>query len=178
MKSCKRCGRKLKTKKSIEVGLGPVCYRKFMTDQAEIGFADQQVTIDELIKEEASESMSLTFTIPGRPIPAVRMTRRSKHVNKYAKRYLAYKGHVGWIARQNHKGLPADGPIGIEISLYIHGGNAGDIDNYAKAITDGLNKIVYDDDKQITYMLLHKNRVKSKDDQRVEVEVYALQDVA
>lgn len=28
--TCKRCGRKLKTKASIELGMGPTCWKKFV----------------------------------------------------------------------------------------------------------------------------------------------------
>lgn len=34
MKICGRCGRKLRGKKSVERGYGPVCYRKETMDQA------------------------------------------------------------------------------------------------------------------------------------------------
>ena len=47
MDACKRCGRKLKTPKSIEVGFGPVCKKKH--DEAEAEFLKRQVTIDEEI---------------------------------------------------------------------------------------------------------------------------------
>ncbi|BAQ11329.1 hypothetical protein OXB_2858 [Bacillus sp. OxB-1] len=42
---CKRCNRKLKTQKSIDVGFGPVCKKKH--DEAEAEFLKLQVTIDE-----------------------------------------------------------------------------------------------------------------------------------
>lgn len=113
----------------------------------------------------------IKFTVPGRPIPAVRMTRKSMYVNKYAKRYLAYKHGVAWIGQSVFKGEPSEGPIGVNLNLYIHGGNHGDIDNYAKSITDALNKILYKDDKQIVSMNLRKHKC-GQDEQRVEVEVY------
>lgn len=42
---CKRCNRKLKTPRSIEVGYGPVCKRK--QDAADEEFLKIQVTMDE-----------------------------------------------------------------------------------------------------------------------------------
>jgi len=110
----------------------------------------------------------IKFIVPGRPIPAVRMTQKSMYVNKYAKRYLAYKKQVGWIAKSLAKGLPSEELIGVNLELHIHGGNHGDIDNYAKSITDALNKILYKDDKQIVVMNLRKHKC-SKDEERVEV---------
>jgi len=41
----KRCSKPLKTAKSIEVGLGPVCKKK--QDAADAEFAKLQITIDE-----------------------------------------------------------------------------------------------------------------------------------
>ncbi|WP_252503253.1 DUF6011 domain-containing protein [Sporosarcina sp. Marseille-Q4943] len=48
MGACKRCNRKLKTPRSIEVGYGPVCKRKH--DQAEAEFLKRQVTMDEVLE--------------------------------------------------------------------------------------------------------------------------------
>ncbi|MFB5664370.1 RusA family crossover junction endodeoxyribonuclease [Alteribacillus sp. HJP-4] len=36
--------------------------------------------------------------------------------------------------------------------IFLCGGNQGDIDNYAKSITDGLNRIAYKDDRPIQSM--------------------------
>ncbi|MGM8212618.1 DUF6011 domain-containing protein [Virgibacillus sp. W0430] len=46
MNSCNRCGRKLKTEKSIETGFGPVCYKKHLKEQEE--FEKNHLTIDEI----------------------------------------------------------------------------------------------------------------------------------
>lgn len=50
MESCGRCGRKLKTQKSIEEGYGPVCKRKKIAEDEE--FERIQVTIDEVMDSE------------------------------------------------------------------------------------------------------------------------------
>jgi|SRR5690625_553689 len=116
--------------------------------------------------------MQLEFTVPGRAIPAVRMTQRSKFTPR-AQRYLAYKGQVGWIAKQHFQGQPTDKPIGISLTVYLCGGNQGDIDNYFKSIADSLNKIVYEDDRQIKIIKAIKAEC-TKDNERVEVKVYEL----
>ncbi len=46
--TCMRCGRKITDKLSLERGLGPSCYKKYMAEQAEIGFEKDQMTIDEI----------------------------------------------------------------------------------------------------------------------------------
>lgn len=54
MEMCKRCGRKLKTQKSIEDGYGPVCKRKQAEADAE--FLKIQMTIDEVIEYQERSS--------------------------------------------------------------------------------------------------------------------------
>lgn len=46
---CKRCGRKLKTVKSIELKFGPVCWKKHQRELAEEEFLRNQMTIDEVV---------------------------------------------------------------------------------------------------------------------------------
>lgn len=49
IETCGRCGRKLKTAKSIEVGFGPVCHKKYLKEQAQIGFMDNQMSMEEVV---------------------------------------------------------------------------------------------------------------------------------
>lgn len=44
---CKRCGRKLKNKKSIKRGYGPTCEQRLLQDF----YKKRQLTIDDIIKE-------------------------------------------------------------------------------------------------------------------------------
>lgn len=48
IETCNRCGRKLKTEKSIEQGFGPVCFKKHKQEQADEEFKKNQMTIDEV----------------------------------------------------------------------------------------------------------------------------------
>lgn len=50
--TCGRCGRKLKTAKSIEAGFGPVCKKKH--EEAEAEFLKRQITIDEEIEYQTA----------------------------------------------------------------------------------------------------------------------------
>lgn len=113
------------------------------------------------------------FVVPGRAIPAVRMTQRSKYTPR-ARRYLAYKNQIAWVARSEYKGDPTNKPVGIVLNVYLNGGVQGDIDNYFKSIADALNKIVYQDDRQIKEMSARKIECESTKDERVEVTVYEL----
>ena len=126
------------------------------------------------IRTIRSDSMKLcTFTVPGRAVPAVRMTQRSKFT-KQSKRYLAYKNQVAWMARSKYKKKPVSSDVKVEVDIYLMGGVQGDIDNYFKAITDSLNEIIYKDDRQVKEMKARKIDCKSKDEERVEVTVYKL----
>lgn len=116
----------------------------------------------------------LEFTVMGRAIPAVRMTQRSKYT-KRAQRYLAYKREVGWIAKQHFNGLPTENPVAVEVKIYLSGGVQGDVDNYFKSIADSLNKIVYEDDRQIKTIKASKIECEMKEDERVEVKVYEIE---
>lgn len=110
------------------------------------------------------------FTIPGRAIPAVRMTQRSKFTPR-AKRYLAYKNQVAWVACSVSKRKPTKKDVGIEMDVYLNGGTQGDIDNYFKSIADALNKVVYEDDRQVREIV---GRKVEDENERVEVFVYEL----
>lgn len=105
----------------------------------------------------------MELVIPGRAVPAVRMTQSEAKSLRYGepknplykakylriKRYLDYKDSVGWIGRTKFP-KPLTGPVVVDITVYVSGGIVGDWDNYGKAICDGLNKIAYLDDRQIT----------------------------
>lgn len=114
----------------------------------------------------------INFTIPGRPVPAARMTRRGKWVKQNAQRYIAFKDFIRWtvweIMRQKQL-APLEGPIGIEMHFYIAGGRMGDIDNLEKAVNDGLNGVAWYDDNQIVEA--HSYRHKGKP-QRTEVKIW------
>ena len=45
---CGRCGKPLKSAKSIEIGMGPVCKKK--QDAADAEFERIQITIDEMLE--------------------------------------------------------------------------------------------------------------------------------
>jgi len=117
------------------------------------------------------ETSVINIIVPGRPVPAVRMTGRGKYVKQAAQRYLAYKDYVGWKAREAmQKQMPLEGPVSVEIWAYLSGGKRpGDADNIAKAILDGMNCIVYLDDTQVVDLVIHRRQGKP---QRTETKVW------
>lgn len=49
MHLCERCNRKLKSQKSIDVGMGPICKKKHDADLADAEFKKNQITIYEVL---------------------------------------------------------------------------------------------------------------------------------
>ena len=119
--------------------------------------------------ENEERSMELWFTIPGPPVPAVRMTQRSKWQPR-AQHYLAWKGGVGHIAKA--AGATCwDGPVMVEVNIYgvdDRISRTWDIDNVLKGVLDGLNGVCYRDDKQVTSASV---RVYSRGEECVKVWV-------
>lgn len=48
IETCRRCGRELKTEKSIERGFGRVCHKKYLEAQEQIGFEENQMSMEEV----------------------------------------------------------------------------------------------------------------------------------
>ena len=115
----------------------------------------------------------IRIVVPGRPVPAARMTRRGKWVSRQAQRYLAYKEEVAWAAREVIE-EPLEGPVGVRIDVFIAGGKQGDADNYGKSILDSCNMIAYRDDRQVMDCRIVKHRVKRGTEQRAEILLWPL----
>ncbi len=99
-------------------------------------------------------SERISFTVPGRPAPQVRITQRGVHVKDHRDRaamdrYLAYKRDVGWAAKASIP-APLAGDVRVTFDFYLcRKGNRPDIDNLIKAGLDGMNKIAFKDDRQV-----------------------------
>jgi Holliday junction resolvase RusA-like endonuclease len=93
----------------------------------------------------------LAFTITGRIVPAVRMTRRGKFIKPQAQAYLASKAAIGWqfkeqMAANNWKILPRT-PLWIWIKQEVTRGlHRFDADNALKALMDAAQGIVFHND--------------------------------
>lgn len=112
------------------------------------------------------------FTIPGRVIPAKRMTQRSRW-SPQAQRYLSYRGHVGWCARPHFPASIA-GPVGICARIFIHHSRA-DLDNELKAIFDGLNGVAWRDDRQVVEVCARRLPC-APGEERVEIKIEELEE--
>ncbi|WP_172645575.1 DUF6011 domain-containing protein [Domibacillus tundrae] len=58
MKLCERCNRPLKSQKSMDAGMGPVCKKKQAEEEAQAEFERNQLTIDEVLNDGKIENAS------------------------------------------------------------------------------------------------------------------------
>ncbi|MGF7431075.1 RusA family crossover junction endodeoxyribonuclease [Thermoanaerobacterium thermosaccharolyticum] len=107
------------------------------------------------------------IVIPGRPVPKGR-PRFSKAGHAYTpRRTREYEELVGWKVREIIK-EPIKGDVTLHIKVYVKRNVFPDLDNIAKSIQDGMNKIAYYDDKQISYLTVQRIH---GEEEKVEVEI-------
>lgn len=117
----------------------------------------------------------MKLIIPGRPVPAVRMTQRGKFVKPQAQRYLNYKQSVGWLAKGVFDSpLPKGVNASVEMVFALCGGQTPDLDNLIKSILDGLNKIAWEDDKQVIEVRAIRQKAVDKQGEFAEITVKAV----
>lgn len=93
--------------------------------------------------------MMYKIVVPGRPVPAARMTQKNKWVSARAQRSLAYQQTIAWYAKAAQ--IPVlEGLLSLTVKIYVFGKKHGDLSNYIKAVEDGLQYAgVIPNDKQI-----------------------------
>jgi Holliday junction resolvase RusA-like endonuclease len=109
----------------------------------------------------------MKFTFDVIPMGTVRITHRGRNNNPYANKYMAYKRGLNLIARTQYKGKPLEGALfakmvfkmplpkkGISQKRKVAEGDyvttVPDIDNLIKGVLDGICKIAFLDDNQIS----------------------------
>lgn len=114
--------------------------------------------------------MICAFTVLGPPQPKerARACPNGKHVTPLKTR--RYERLVGTVAcLQVPRGWPLDGIYVVEVQAYFADRRARDVDNVAKAVLDGLNKVLWRDDRQVLRLVSEKHVDRAKP--RVEVRV-------
>ena len=106
------------------------------------------------------------------PMGAPRMTQRSKWANPAAIRYMNFKKDVGYQLRAQCM-KPLEGAVSVDVTFILpmpdswsrkrKNANAGlpvtvkpDADNLVKSLMDSANKILWQDDNQVTDMTVKK----------------------
>lgn len=115
----------------------------------------------------------MKITIPGRPVPAVRMTQRSKYKSKQAQRYLNYKDNIGWTAKNAGIRTPIETNVHVMATAVLHLGTRDmDVDNIGKSVLDGLNGVAWIDDRQVTKLTVEKMFLPREGGvERMEIEI-------
>ncbi|MGQ9556899.1 MAG: RusA family crossover junction endodeoxyribonuclease [Desulfurispora sp.] len=92
----------------------------------------------------------ITITVPGRPVPKQR-PRLGRNGYVYTpERSHDYEKHIHWLARKYCR-RPCRGPVSLSLTVYL-ASPGGDLDNYVKAVCDGLNRAAYVDDRQVRHI--------------------------
>ena len=115
----------------------------------------------------------IKILIEGEPIPAARPRFSNGHAYQPA-RNREYRERVINSARSAMGSkTPLTGAIAADVKLYRKykptSRLSGDVDNHLKAVFDGLNKIAFEDDAQITKCVVEK--FCDKENPRAEVEL-------
>ena len=94
----------------------------------------------------------MTFTVPGTPVPKGRPRFGSGHAYtpQRTKTYEAKVKMLALKARQEARLKPFQGDVSLYVQIW--GLKQGDITNVVKALEDAMNGVIYDDDKQISYL--------------------------
>ena len=112
----------------------------------------------------------VVFTVPGRPRGKER-PRVGRNGKFYTPRTTReYEETVAWFAKAAYKGEPTKDPVRLDMTIRSSKSKA-DTSNILKSIEDGMNGIVYVDDKQIKE--IHISRTEG-DGEGVDVTVSLL----
>ena len=109
----------------------------------------------------------MIFHLNGHIKPYVRMTQRSKWVDRQAQEYIGSKTRLGRQMKQimadhGFDMLPRC-PLRVKIEILMTGGvHRCDLDNQVKALLDAAQGIVFPDDRWVDVVEAH--RIKSDED--------------
>ena len=118
--------------------------------------------------------MICKFEVLGPPQPKerARACANGKHITP--KKTRRYERLVGDIARLCcPRGWPLDGTYRVEVRAYFADRRARDVDNVAKAVLDGLNRVLWRDDRQVTRIASEKYVDSARPRIEVQVELLA-----
>lgn len=126
------------------------------------------LSISDMVAVAMSEPIS--FIVFGKPQAKQRPRVTKDRVVYTPAKTITYEHEVGYRAKRVTKGM-FTGDVAVTLKLYFKNRqHLPDNDNVAKAILDGMNKIVYKDDSQISKLIIERF-ISSTEPERAEVEV-------
>lgn len=116
------------------------------------------------------------FTVRGMPQPKQR-ARKGKQGTWYTPaETLMAERDIGWAFRaaaRTHRGMPGQ-CYGVMVTIEVPGAKQVDLDNCVKLVLDGLNKIAWPDDRQVTRIGASKRFIKHGEEGSTRVVVHLL----
>jgi crossover junction endodeoxyribonuclease RusA len=119
-----------------------------------------------------------TFTIPGQPLPKERprFSRGHSYTSKATRdaETRVASSFTGQAGVTHPITEPLTGPIRFVARFYRKNNVTADLDNCVKLLTDALNGIAYEDDRQIKSIRadMHVDR----DNPRTEIEIWTIRE--
>ena len=110
----------------------------------------------------------IKLVIPGRPRPKGRPRFNHKGFVFTPADTRKHEKYVKEIA-QKEVDKPLEGDLVLTVSVFLRNKNHGDLDNYVKLVSDSMNGVAYQDDKQIKE--IHAYLWYDKENERTEIEV-------
>lgn len=127
--------------------------------------------------------MILSFTVPGEPVPLARARvvstgfGKGRRTHAYTpEKSAAYKEKVGWAAKAaiaRLRGSLGTWPKAGRCTLSVEAlctSDAGDLDNHVKMASDGIQKIVFLNDRQVDEIHARRTLVETGAELRVSVQ--------
>jgi Holliday junction resolvase RusA-like endonuclease len=118
---------------------------------------------------------SFSFSVRD-PVPKARarITRRGRFTPGKVKAFEKRVGAeaLGDMAHRSIQAQAFDGPVNVQATFHLKT-SSGDLDNYVKALLDGMNGLVFDDDTQVVHLVVAKRPIDGKTGPCVEVLVEA-----
>jgi Holliday junction resolvase RusA-like endonuclease len=122
---------------------------------------------------------SLTFIVPGRPVPYVRTASngRQRFTPKRLREYMDLVAYAAQMAApEGGRWVPASGPVSLLLEVFPEDRVLADVSNILKSIEDGITKSgrVWLDDKQVADLRVRRMPI-DKANPRAVVTVTAMQ---
>jgi len=118
------------------------------------------------LTEKVAKFAKIRIEVEGNPVPkqSTRFVSANGRVGAYAPaRVKAWQELVGLRGKEAMAGRPPiDGKIRVSICLFVERDNS-DLDNLTKGILDGLQGVVYLNDKQVVELRVRKVHVGKGD---------------